>query len=154
MEGDAGWVLWAEAPHAAQRAERRLERVGVERVVALRDGAICAELSDPPSEALRKRIAAILHHPVEERLNCDVAQYPLGRGSLVWFLEPPAEGLLSVVDALKPVYREIVWPLSAEEPVHLCLPALALPEPAAVGAALTEAGVTVRAAYEVGGCRR
>lgn len=154
MDGDAGWVLQADAPTRIERAARRLEQVGVERWVVLRDGALCAELTDPPTDRLRDRVGSALGHPVEERLNCDVAAYPLGRGSVVWILDPPAEGLEALLDATHPVYREVVRPLTPEEPVRLCIPALAVAEPADLAAALHEAGYRVRGTYEVGGCRR
>lgn len=154
MDGDAGWVLYAEQAGHVARAVRKVRHAGVDRVVPLRDGAACAELSDPPSEALRRRVARVLGHPVEERLNCDVAHYPLGRGTVVWLIDQPADGLDALLERERPVYRDLVRPSSLEEPFRLCLPALSVADPARVGEVLREAGFHVRATYEVGGCRR
>jgi hypothetical protein len=154
MEGDSGWVLYAEEGHHLERAARRVRRAGVVRLVPLAGGAVCAELSDPPSDAVRRRVEAALDREVEQRMNCDVAHFPLGRGFVVWFVDPPADGLEGFVDQQRPVYRELVRPLDLGEAVRLCLPGLSVADPQEFDRALRDAGFLVRASYEVGGCRR
>jgi hypothetical protein len=137
-----------------QRAVRFLTRAGVRSVVDLGAGSVCADLRADPTDALRRKAERRLGGPVEARLRCDVAHYPLGRGFVVVLLGQPADGLDAALDAHRPTYREVVRPSGDTDLVRVCVPGAALGDPLALVADLRNDGFDVVGAFEVGGCRR
>jgi hypothetical protein len=114
----------------------------------------CVPLGVPPSEKIRKRVERRLGHPVEVRMDCEVAWYPLGRGYVVLTVQPPAEALPVALEELSPAYSEIVFPADPQAAVRVCLPKLAVADPLALAEAMKAQGIGVLATYVVGGCRR
>jgi hypothetical protein len=156
MEADApsAWVLEADG-RALKRAVRATRALDPERVVPLDERAVCVQLgADAPAPP--KRLERRLGHPVEPRLDCDVARYAAGRGYyvlLVGRLEPQ-DGLDAVLDAEGLAYRETVRTSILEEPARVCVPVPAVADLEGLSVAIRSAGLPLVAIYEVGACSR
>lgn len=150
----SAWVFHAEGEREMRRAGRLVGRIGVTREIAIDRTTFCVELADPPSDTLQLRLERRLDGPVEPRLDCDVAWYPLGRGYVAYSVTQPAPSLEAVLEEYGPIYLEVVRPSDPAQPVRVCLPMLAVADPLALAEALEAQGTGVVATYEVGGCRR
>jgi hypothetical protein len=151
------WYLDADSPREALHAVRPLRRsqeLEWEELRWLDEMRVCVPLEVPPSTKLRQRVERRLGRPVEVRLDCEVAWYPLGRGYVVLTVQPPAEALPTALDELSPAFSEIVFPADPQAPVRVCLPKMAVADPLALAEALEAQGIGILAVYEVGGCRR
>ncbi len=149
------WVLESASPRRLARAARIVERAADTQATAIGPQQLCAAL-DAPDERLRRRVARQLEHPPEERLDCDVAQFPLGRGWVAVVVESPAKGLAAALEAADLAYVDVRWPIQeiALAPVRVCVAKAALVEPMALAHHIEAHGDVVRAVYEVGGCVR
>lgn len=145
------WVLHAEIPRAVERAARPLQQ---ETLRWLDETTVCVALEAEPPSQVRRKVERRLGQPVELRLDCEVAHYPLGRGYVVLTVQPPAEILEETLDAMKPAYHEVIRPADPQMAVRVCMPKLAVADPVSLAEALKAHGIGVLAVYEVGGCRR
>ncbi|MEQ1502647.1 MAG: hypothetical protein ABMB14_10470 [Myxococcota bacterium] len=150
----SAWVMQADSPRDLARAVAAARAIGVSREVAFDRATVCLELDDAPSTKLAAKIERRLGGPVEARLDCDVAWAPLGSGFLLLTVDPPATELEAALDAAGPTFRDVIHPSDPDEVIRVCLPRLAVPDAVAFADHLREAGLGVRAVYEVGGCRR
>lgn len=149
----SAWVLEAEEPGRLRHARHLvLTHAEVVREEAFGD-VLCLEASgaDP---RLATRLERVLDHPVERRMDCDVARFPLGRGWVAVILEPPALDLEPALDALGLTFHHVMVPSDLVSPATLCTPRAAVADPDALRDDLIELGQVVRAIYEVGGCTR
>ncbi|MBX2799402.1 MAG: hypothetical protein KTR31_17130 [Myxococcales bacterium] len=153
-------VAWGSAHVLEATSERRLKRAlratrqaTVERVVVQTPLRVCIELDDAEPRTLL-RLTRRLRRDPESRRDCDVAWYPLGRGWIVVVAEPPALALDAALEAANITFREVARSTDAAEPVRACMARAAVAAPDGLEASLDASGVTVRAVYEVGGCRR
>lgn len=137
----------------SERVARRARRQGAE-VQAL-GSRWCVALPEGFDEARwRRRVERRLGRPAEERANCDVAWFPLGRGYAAVLVEPPADALEDWLDGAGLSYRELRRPSSPDDVVRVCVPLGALASSVAFAEDLRADGYLVRAMYEVGGCYR
>lgn len=150
----SAWVIHADGEREMRRAVRLTERIGTTRAVVLDHTTVCVELADPPSGVLQQRVARRSGGPVESRLDCDVAWYPVGRGYVAYSVSQPAPAIEGVLDDYGPIYLEVVRPSDPWAPARICVPRLAVADPLALAEALKAQGIGVLATYEVGGCRR
>ena len=150
----AVWVLDTGA--SLDRADRAAERLAKQGATVSPLGSRwCIELPSTVDHAkLRRRTERWLGGPVEERANCDVAWFPLGRGYAAVLVEPPANGLEDWLDGAGLTYREVRRPSDAEQVLRVCVPLSGLASSVAFAQDLGEAGYGVRSMYEVGGCFR
>lgn len=151
----SAWVLEADAPRALRRALRAAEPLEPVRTVAIGENTVCVQLGDdppPPPGKLERRLG----HPVEARLDCDVARYPEGRGYYVLLVgrDDVQDGLDAILDAQGLAYRETVRTSTLEDPTRVCVPVPAVADLDALAAAIRGAGLPLVAIYEVGGCSR
>jgi len=147
------WVLHADDPRRVERAARLVERTTDMLPEPMDRYAQCVVLEEPPVR-LERRVARRLGRPVEERRDCDVAWFPLGRGWIGMLIEPPATALDELLDAAALPYVEVRRPSDATLPIRMCVAQAALRHPMALADHLSSEGVSVRAVYEVGGCSR
>ncbi len=154
MEGAevVAWVLEADDAEMRRAVHLVRARAEVRREVLVGD-ATCVEVG-ATTERLAAKLERVLGHRPEERLDCDVARYPLGRGWVVVLVEPPADELDPVLDDLGLAYRDVKRPSATEAPVEVCTTRASIVDPGALDEALAGAGMSVRAIYEVGGCTR
>jgi hypothetical protein len=151
----SAWVLEAKAPGALRRAVRATKALEPERTVALGERTVCVQLgadAPPPPRRLERRLG----HPVEARLDCDVARYAMGRGYYVLLVGRTDEddGLDAVLDAEGLAYRETVRASTLGEPTRVCVPVPAVADLEALSVAIRSAGLPMVAIYEVGACSR
>ena len=150
----SAWVLEAEG-RALKRAVRATKALDPQRVVALGERAVCVQLGAgalPPSRKVERRLG----HPVESRLDCDVARYAEGRGYYVLLVGRPdvEDGLDAVLDAEGLAYRETVRTAVVDEPARVCVPTAAVVDLRSLSEAIGTAGLPLVAIYEVGACSR
>lgn len=154
MDADAAWVLEAEG-RALKRAVRATKALDPERIVAVGESAVCVQLGEaapPPPRKVERRLG----HPVESRLDCDVARYAQGRGYYVLLVGrlDVEDGLDALLDAEGLAYRETVRTSVLEEPARVCVPVAAVVDLRALSDAIVSAGLPLVAVYEVGACSR
>lgn len=147
------WVLEADTDRNLRYALRPVSRADPERVVSIDPFTTCVEL-EAHSERLERKITRRLGRPPEERLDCDVAWFGMGRGWIGMVLGQPADGLEAALATSALAYVEVIRPSNAALPVRLCVARGSLPEPMELAHHLGDANLSVRAVYEVGSCRR
>lgn len=142
-----------------ERAVRRVQRRGGGEAQTLSGRRVCVPVDDVPeaerSDLGRRRVTATL------RLDCDVAEWPEGRGALAFVIAQPAQGLDAALDLVADrwqVHQTAVLrrldPRDPYRPVGACVRTNGAAPPLDVRAVLEEEGLVVRAVYEVGGCQR
>lgn len=151
----SGLVLQTPSDRQLKRAVRIAKRADAETIEALDAHSVCVGGTEP-SERLTRRLTRILGHPPEERLDCDVARFPLGRGWIAMVIEPPAETLEALIEQAQLPYVDVRRPIqgAAAAPIRVCVARTALREPLELARTLDAGGVIVRSTYEVGGCAR
>ena len=156
MDGPASaWVLESEESGALRRAVRATRALDPERTVTLDERTVCVQLGDEPPLPPR-RVERRLGHPVETRMDCDVARYAEGRGYYVLIVGRPDvdDGLDAILDAEGLAYREIVRTSLLADPARVCVPVPAVVDLEALSVAIRSAGLPMLAIYEVGACSR
>ncbi|HHO52834.1 MAG TPA: hypothetical protein ENK18_18645 [Deltaproteobacteria bacterium] len=149
------WVLEGDSDHQLKRALRITERAEPDIIEVLAARSVCVQPT-APSDRILRRLTRILGHPPEERLDCDVAWFPLGRGWIAVLVEPPADRLGVLLDRIELPYVDVRRPVQGPglDPIRICVIRTALREPLELARALHEGGLVVRSTYEVGGCTR
>jgi hypothetical protein len=143
------WVLDSGTDlDRADRVAKWLERRDVE-VAALGSSWCVTVPASVDAVRLQRRTERRLGAQVEDRANCDVAWFPLGRGYAAVLVGPPANGVEDWLDTTGLTYREVRRPSDPERVVRVCVPLMGLPSTVAFADDLRGAGYEVRAMYEV-----
>ena len=145
------WVLDAARPARLRRALKAAERAEITWWVGYSDRTACIEVASP-SLRIRNRVARRLRGPVESREDCDWGWFPGGRGWVAVLIDPPADGLLPLLEALGWPYYDLQVP--SEGPIRLCASEIVAGDPDELAEDLDEAGLVVRGVRRVGACRR
>ena len=151
----AAWVLAAATMHDLKSALRAAEDLPHRRTVSLGEATACLEFEgDAP--AVPRRVERRLGHPVEARMDCDVASYRSGRGYLVFFvyIDERVDALDALLDDWGLGYREVTRTSLASDAVRVCTPLAAVADRETLSRALVDAGFLTGAIYEVGACSR
>lgn len=147
------WVVRADDPGLARRARRRIRAWADVTAETELPGGYCVQTRSA-EPGLEFRLRRVLGHAPELRMDCDVAHFPLGRGWLVVFLEPPAPDLDATLDLLGLPFSQVARSSDGVTPITVCTTRAAVVDPSHLQADLTGAGQVVRSIYEVGGCER
>jgi hypothetical protein len=114
----------------------------------------CVAFPDPPSSLLLRKVTRRQGTPPEERRDCDVAWFPMGRGYLAAIVEPPGVGVEEVLGGLHLGFQEVRRSSDPAQPIRVCAPMGAIGEPWMFSQHLVDNGLVVRAMYDVGACAR
>ena len=146
------WV--ASTDGSLQRFDRlmqRAERRGVQ-VEPLHLGARCLTFDgEGPDPKWQRRIERKLGRPLQERLDCAIARYPMGRGWVVAVVGPHSDLKARVADVVRPLTMSVVTEPLDGRPATVCVSGLQM-EYARLKHDLQVVGLFVEGVYEVGGC--
>lgn len=149
----AVWVLDGGADLGRERraAEKLAKRGGALTTLGSR---FCVTFPDGVDPKLKRKAGRWLGAEIEERADCDVAWFPLGRGYAAVMVEPPADGIDGMLGTLGLGYVEIRRAADPAAAIRVCVPMATIGDPAGFSAALQAWGYAVKSMYEVGGCNR
>jgi len=152
-EPDPVWVARTDGPlRQLDRVVRQARRRGA-TVVPVSVGARCLVFDEdqPLDPDWQRRVERRLGSPLEQRLSCSIARYPMGRGWVVAELQADPQLDRRVRDVTAPLTMSVLTQPLDGRPASLCVSKLQV-QPQALRADLEATGVVVQGLYEVGGC--
>jgi hypothetical protein len=133
-----------------ERVARQAERRGAV-VEPLHAGARCLRFEEAPDERWSQRVGRRLGTPLQERLECAIARFPLGRGFVAAVVDPHPDLEQRVADVVAPLTMSVLSQPLDGRPATLCVSGLQVDHDH-LKADLQAVGLSVQGLYEVGSC--